>query len=402
MAAATASGNTAQIDQLERMAKAREQELAAQEARLKQQQEEIRKQAMFLQQQQQNLLQMQQSQKVEAQLKQLKEEKDRLEQQRQAEELKKQVDILRAQQQQMLKMQQMATQARGAMAAGGSISQPQTVSAQQNQQQQQIGSNANVFATNGMFGVSQGITNIPAASTSSAGLTAVPARGIFSNHAVAGSTPNLGSFANTKPLLNAPVGVGNANGIGSGYSNNIAATHSVTNFGTFNNNMQGTPQQQQQQQMNQFMQQKQLMMSSNGQQFNATANKYDIFKSVNPHGPSVFTGDVQQNLMLGNVNTQQQLMPNNALGGNAMPAGFVMNNQSQQQQSSGPRPTGIFAMANPTLSQPQQQQAGLQQNMFQNQAFGAQQGQQQPQQQMFGMNQQSGNVNGFGGQVQWR
>ncbi|KAJ2643819.1 hypothetical protein GGH99_008492, partial [Coemansia sp. RSA 1285] len=100
MAAATASGNTAQIDQLERMAKAREQELAAQEARIRQQQEEMRKQAAFLQQQQQHLLQMQQSQKVEAQLKQLKEEKDRFEQQRQAEELKKQVDLLRSQQQQ--------------------------------------------------------------------------------------------------------------------------------------------------------------------------------------------------------------------------------------------------------------------------------------------------------------
>ncbi|KAJ2386114.1 hypothetical protein GGI23_006566, partial [Coemansia sp. RSA 2559] len=239
MAAATASGNTAQIDQLERMAKAREQELAAQEARIKQQQEEIRKQAMFLQQQQQHLLQMQQSQKVEAQLKQLKEEKERLEQQRQAEELKKQVELLRSQQQQMLKMQQMATQARGAMAAGGNISQPQTpqqtqqmpqamaglsnmatgpthsqqqaqlalqqqqqqqvkavplssrlppplvpsrvnkpITPQsnqlsfQNQQQQQFGSGANVFSTNGLFGVSQGITNIPAASTSSAGLTA--------------------------------------------------------------------------------------------------------------------------------------------------------------------------------------------------------------------------------------
>ncbi|KAJ1806064.1 cytoskeletal protein binding protein, partial [Coemansia sp. RSA 2598] len=74
---AAASGNTAQINRLEQMAAAKAQELAAQEARIKQQQEEIRKQAMFLQQQQQQLLQLQQTQKVEAQLKQLKEEKER-------------------------------------------------------------------------------------------------------------------------------------------------------------------------------------------------------------------------------------------------------------------------------------------------------------------------------------
>ncbi|KAJ1899812.1 cytoskeletal protein binding protein [Coemansia sp. IMI 209127] len=470
MAAATASGNTAQIDQLERMAKAREQELAAQEARIKHQQEEIRKQAMFLQQQQQHLLQMQQSQKVEAQLKQLKEEKERLEQQRQAEELKRQVELLRSQQQQMLKMQQMATQARGAMAAGGNPSQPQIPQlnqqmpqamaslsnmatgptrnqqqaqlalqqqqqqqqqqqkaaplssrlppplvpsrvnkpmtpqpnqlAFQNQQQQQLGGGANVFSTNGLFGVSQGIANVPAPSTLSAGLAGsntVAARGMFLNHAVTGSTPNLGSFANPNSIMGTTAGIGNAGGIGSGYNgnSNIAATHSVTNFGTFNNN----------QQMNQFAQQKQLMMSNNGQtqQFNAGANKYDIFKSVNPHGPSVFTGDLQQqqqqqNQMLGGMNTQ--LMSTNA-SGNIMPAGFVMNNQ---QQSSGPRPTGIFAMANPTLSQPQQQQIGLQHNVFQNQMFSAQQSQpQQPQQQQqaFGVN-QPGSVNGIGGQIQWR
>ncbi|KAJ2382581.1 hypothetical protein GGI23_007332, partial [Coemansia sp. RSA 2559] len=185
--------------------------------------------------------------------------------------------------------------------------------------------------------------------------------------------------------MSTAAGIGNAGGIGSGYNSNsnIAATHSVTNFGTFNNN----------QQMNQFAQQKQLMMSNNGQvqQFNAGANKYDIFKSFNPHGPSVFTGDMQQqqqqqNQMLGGMNTQ---LLSTSASGSIMPAGFVMNNQ---QQSSGPRPTGIFAMANPTLSQPQQQQLGLQQSMFQNQMFSAQQSQphQQQQQQAFGVN-QSGN-----------
>ncbi|KAJ2364826.1 hypothetical protein H4S02_010800 [Coemansia sp. RSA 2611] len=114
MAMAAATGNTAQIDRLEQLAKAKAQELAVQEARIKQQQEEIRQQAMFLQQQQQQLLQMQQTQKVEAQLKQLKEDKERLERQetqRQAEAMKQQVEMLKSQQEQMLRMQQMATQA---------------------------------------------------------------------------------------------------------------------------------------------------------------------------------------------------------------------------------------------------------------------------------------------------
>ncbi|KAJ2440266.1 cytoskeletal protein binding protein, partial [Coemansia sp. RSA 2424] len=117
MAVAAATGNTAQIDHLEQMAKAKAQELAVQETRIKQQQEEIRQQTMFLQQQQQQLLQMQQTQKVEAQLKQLKEDKERLETQRQAEAMKQQVEMLKAQQEQMLRMQQMATQARGLQAA---------------------------------------------------------------------------------------------------------------------------------------------------------------------------------------------------------------------------------------------------------------------------------------------
>ncbi|KAJ2793622.1 cytoskeletal protein binding protein, partial [Coemansia guatemalensis] len=91
MAAAAASGNTAQVQRLEQQAIAKAQELAAQEARLRQQQENIRKQAQFLQQQQQQLLQMQQSQKVEAQMKQLREERERLEKQRQTDELQKQM-----------------------------------------------------------------------------------------------------------------------------------------------------------------------------------------------------------------------------------------------------------------------------------------------------------------------
>ncbi|KAJ1956559.1 hypothetical protein GGI12_005276, partial [Dipsacomyces acuminosporus] len=118
MAAAAASGNNAQVEKLEQMARAKAQELSAQEARIKQQQEEIRKQALFLQQQQQQLLQMQQTQKVEAQLKQLKEEKERFEQQRQANALKQQVELLKSQQDQLLKMQQMASQVRGNIAAG--------------------------------------------------------------------------------------------------------------------------------------------------------------------------------------------------------------------------------------------------------------------------------------------
>ncbi|KAJ2668978.1 hypothetical protein GGH99_006381 [Coemansia sp. RSA 1285] len=266
-----------------------------------------------------------------------------------------------------------------------------------------------------MFGASQGISNIPAASTSSTGLnvpSSIAARGIFSNHAVAGSTPNLGSFANNsqQPIMNTSAGiVGNGNGLALGYNNsdNVAATHSVTSFGTFNNNsnVQGN----QQQQVNLFSQQKQLMMGGNNgsmQQFSAGANKYDIFKSINPHAPSVFTSDMQQqnqqNQMLGGGGGVNAQLLNSNVSGNIMPAGFVVNNQ-QLPSSTGPRPTGIFAMANPTLSQPQQQQIGLPQNMFQNQMFSSQQGQpqqQQQQQQTFGMN-QPGNSVGFGGQVQW-
>ncbi|KAJ1955133.1 cytoskeletal protein binding protein, partial [Linderina pennispora] len=90
MAAAAAAGNNAQVERLEQMARAKAQELSAQELQLKQQQEQIRQQALFLQQQQQQLLQAQQTQKVELQLKQLKEEREKLEQKRQADALKQQ------------------------------------------------------------------------------------------------------------------------------------------------------------------------------------------------------------------------------------------------------------------------------------------------------------------------
>ncbi|KAJ1990964.1 cytoskeletal protein binding protein [Coemansia spiralis] len=477
MAAATASGNTAQINMLEQMAKAKEQELAAQEARIRQQQEEIRKQTMFLQQQQQQLLQMQQTQKVETQLKQLREENERLEKQRQTDELKKQVELLKSQQEQMLKMQQMASQARGAIAMGTSaqqqfsqqqqplanlsgmatpmsagpsmqqslqLQQPQAVQQQKQLQQQvvplssrlppplvpskpsklltpqpnqtalqqqqqfgqrqQFGGVSNPLSATGMFVASQGFANLPAASSSSTGL--IPASGaisgsIFSNHSITGSTPNLGSFANTKPAIGT---AGISSNIASGYNNSsAAATHSVTNFGTFN--MQGN------QQPNQLMQQKQLTMLGNGQmQPNMNiANKYDLFKTVNPHAPSIFTGELQpqqQSQMLGGMSSQFPNTTSNSM----MSSGPSMNNQ---QQSSGPRPTGIFAMANPTLnnpafSQPQQQQQpqmNFQQNMFQNQnqILGAQQPhqQQQQQQQLFGMG-QPGSAGGFSGQIQWR
>ncbi|KAJ2242388.1 cytoskeletal protein binding protein, partial [Coemansia sp. RSA 455] len=310
MAVAAATGNTAQIDRLEQMAKAKAQELAVQEARIKQQQEEIRQQAMFLQQQQQQLLQMQQTQKVEAQLKQLKEDKERLETQRQAEAMKQQVEMLKNQQEQMLRMQQMATQARGLQAAAGNSAaqtpvpapitmsvpiqqqpplqqtsmmganmssitgggqlqqkpvplssrlppplipsqmskpmtlQPSQTSLQQQQQQansfaqrqQQFGA-PNSVSPVGMFSAAHGITNLPAASSSTTGL--VPAGmggGIFANHAVTGSTPNLGSFTSTNHAMANAGGFvggfstsGGGGALAAGYNNNsgnIAATHS--------------------------------------------------------------------------------------------------------------------------------------------------------------------------------
>ncbi|KAJ2193989.1 hypothetical protein GGH18_002369, partial [Coemansia sp. RSA 530] len=234
MAAVAASGNTVQMNQLEQMAKAKAQELAAHEMRIKQQQEEIRQQTMFLQQQQQQLLQMQQTQKVEAQLKHLKEEKERLEKQRQADEMQKQVAMLKAQQEQMLKMQQMASQARSQQQQNA-VSMAPAVSMAANMavpQQQQHMANMNLGMATPMTAVSQQqqlplssrlppplvpsrvtqMTNptspigmFNTASSSTTRLAPAAANSIFTNHAIAGSTPNLGSFTNQKYMPNTSV-----------------------------------------------------------------------------------------------------------------------------------------------------------------------------------------------------
>ncbi|KAJ1886298.1 cytoskeletal protein binding protein, partial [Kickxella alabastrina] len=488
MAAATASGNTAQINRLEQMAAAKAQELAAQEAHIRQQQEEIRKQAMFLQQQQHQLLQLQQTQKVESQLKQLKEEKDKLEQQRKAEEMKMQVEQLKSQQEHLLKMQQMASQAREnaqvqqqqqqqlqqqqqqqlQLAAAARMltpvsavtpvqqqqiqhqpSQQQTVSLasrlppplvpskmnrpmtspsnhalfsnqqqiQQQQQQlqqqqalmqrQQFGG-INPTSPAGMFSASQGITNMPAASSSTTGLVAPTGLGnIFTNQTGAGSTPNLGAF-NKPPMLG-------ANSL-SGYAN-TAATHSVTSFGT---NMQSGGAGNQ---TSHFLQQRMLQAPGAGtgtltmgtqmnQQPGQVGSKYDLFKTINPNAPGVFNSNaLQQPVGLQN----SQFLSSSLLTTTGM---APYNPQQQQQQQGGigsgvsrsVGPTGIFAMANPTLGQNQQQQP-QQQHIFANQMFNSQmqqpqqqlphQQQQQPQQQqqqnMFNANQAAG----FGNQMQW-
>ncbi|KAJ2451815.1 cytoskeletal protein binding protein [Coemansia sp. RSA 2336] len=360
MAAATASGNMAQMMQLEQMAKARAQELALQESRIKQQQEEMRKQAQFLQQQQQQLLQMQQTQKVEAQLKQLKEEKERMEKQRQAEELQKQAATIKAQQEQLLKMQQMAAQARSAQQSA-----PMSLSSVSMPQPQAITNMSLGMATPMSAGVQQQnqqmtmqqpqMQQVPLSSRLPPPL--VPTRaskpmqnpanlqgmqassGVFSNHAIAGSTPNLGTFGNQKPLVASAAA----------YSNNPVAAQSMSNFGVFN--------------------QPALPMPS---QMNQPASKYDLFKSVNPHAPSIFTGAPPQ---------QQQ---------HVQPQFSMAMNMSQPGISRPNGPTGIFAMSNPTLTHTPQ--------------MGFPQSQQQPQQipqqqpnQIFNANQASG----FGGQVQW-
>ncbi|KAJ2720818.1 cytoskeletal protein binding protein [Coemansia sp. Benny D115] len=586
MAAATASGNTAQIDQLERMAAAKAKELAAQESRIKQQQEEIRKQAMFLQQQQQQLLQLQQTQKVEAQLKQLKEEKERLEQQRQADEMKLQVERLKSQQDQLLKMQQMASQFRAAPTAGsGGIAsasmtsmsaglvtpvtgmdtssnsqlmqfqtqtvplssrlppplvpskmtkpvnpQPtqQQIQLQQQQQQlqlqqqqqlqlqqqmeqqrklqleqqqkmqleqqqkmqleqqrklqleqqqkmqleqqrklqleqqqkmqleqqrklqleqqqkmqleqqrklqleqqqkmqlgqqqklqqqqqlqlqqqamlqrQQFGGNS-AMSSVGMFSAAQGISNLPAASSSTTGL--IPPSGLgsmFNNHNGAGSTPNLGTF--NKPAMASGVGSGTI----PGYNSNIAATHSVTSFGSFNMQNGGN-----QQASSQFMQQQQqtLQPSSSamglgmgmgmGGQANQMGNKYDLFKSINPSAPSVFSNNSLQQPQQQQQQMQLPGFQNSQLSSSSLltTSGFSAQGMQNGGLSRPAGPTGIFAMANPTLGQ--QQQPQQQQNMFGNQMMNPQmqmqmQQQAQPQQQMFNANQPAG----FGGSMQW-
>ncbi|KAJ2345449.1 cytoskeletal protein binding protein, partial [Coemansia sp. RSA 2671] len=467
MAMAAATGNTAQIDRLEQLAKAKAQELAVQEARIKQQQEEIRQQAMFLQQQQQQLLQMQQTQKVEAQLKQLKEDKERLERQetqRQAEAMKQQVEMLKSQQEQMLRMQQMATQARAlqATASSGAVQAPaaapvnMSVPIQQQQQQplqqtSMLGANmssiagagnqfqqkpvslssrlppplipsqmskpmtlqpsqtglqqqqANSFAQRqqqfgvpnsvspvGMFSAAHGIANLPAASSSTTGLTpAGMTGGIFANHAVTGSTPNLGSFTSTSHTMPGAggfvggfaAGGGGGSALAAGYNNssgNVAATHSVTNFASFNSNQVNQP-------GSQFMtqQQRQLHPNStlaigggniNSAPMNQGGSKYDLFKSINPHAPSVFNSNIQQQQQMpGSMNAQY------STSSIVTSSGFNNLNGNPLQQSGGigqrpTGPTGVFAMANPTLGNQQQQQNMLQAQMMNQQ-------QRQPQQQ---------------------
>ncbi|KAJ2483415.1 cytoskeletal protein binding protein [Coemansia sp. RSA 2131] len=368
MAAAAASGNTAQMNQLEQMAKAKAQELAAHEMRIKQQQEEIRQQTMFLQQQQQQLLQMQQTQKVEAQLKHLKEEKERLEKQRQADEMQKQVAMLKAQQEQMLKMQQMASQARiqqqqNAVSMAPAVSMTANMAVPQQQQQQMT--NMNLGMATPMTAVPQQqqlplssrlppplvpsrvtqMTNSTSpvgmfnpASSSTTRLAPSTANSIFTNHAIAGSTPNLGSFTNQKYMPNTSVAAA--------YSNNPAAAQSMSNFGLLNQQA--------------IMSQPNIVNQPNV--MSQSANRYDMFKSVNPHAPSIFNGGIQPQ-------PQQSSLQ------------FSMN--AVQPGVSRPNgPTGVFAMANPTLTQ--QPQMNYQQ--------------QQPQQQMFNTRPAQ---QGFGNQLQW-
>ncbi|KAJ2497543.1 hypothetical protein GGH96_005036, partial [Coemansia sp. RSA 1972] len=365
MAVVAASGNTAQMNQLEQMAQAKAQELAAHEMRIKQQQEEIRQQTMFLQQQQQQLLQMQQTQKVEAQLKHLKEEKERLEKQRQADEMQKQVAMLKAQQEQMLKMQQMASQARiqqqqnaGSMAPAVSMAANMAVPQQQQQmtnmnlgmatpmtavpQQQQLPLSSRLppplmpSRVTQMTNSTSPVGMFNPASSSTTQLAPAAANSIFTNHAIAGSTPNLGSFTNQKFMPNTSVAAA--------YSNNPAAAQSMSNFGLLN----------------------QQAIMSQPNVMSQPANRYDMFKSVNPHAPSIFNGGIQP---------QEQQPPQQP------PLQFSMN--TVQPVVSRPNgPTGVFAMANPTLTQ--QSQMNYQQ--------------QQPQQQMFNI---CPAQQGFGNQLQW-
>ncbi|KAJ2156765.1 cytoskeletal protein binding protein [Coemansia sp. RSA 552] len=416
MAALAASGNTAQVSQLEQMAKAKAQELAMQEARIKQQQEEIRKQAMALQQQQQQLLQAQQSQKVEAQLRELKEQKERLEKQRQQEEMHKQIAMLKAQQDQMLKMQQMASQMRNSnnnnsshqdlsrqqltanltgmttpMTAMNSAPQQQQQQQQQvplssrlppplvptqaskpltpqprpqfQQQQQAFGIGANATSPVGMFAASQNVSNLPGASSSTTRLAPSAAGSIFSNHAIAGSTPNLGSVGlggNAMPT--------SAVHMASAYNSNPAAAQSVGNFAL-------------------GMGQQRMLPMSHGAMPAQAPSKYDLLKAVNPNAPSIFSHPQQQQQQLPGISAAPQF---SASGVMAQPQAFMNPMQQQQQQQRPSGPTGIFAMANPTLNQQPQQSL----NSFQQQP---QQQQQQQQQQQFN----TGQATGFGNQLQW-
>ncbi|KAJ2758139.1 hypothetical protein IWQ56_006077, partial [Coemansia nantahalensis] len=122
-------------------------------------------------------------------------------------------------------------------------------------------------------------------------------------------------------------------------------------------------------------QQHMLTMGAGAAQMTQPASKYDLFRSVNPHAPSIFSGaPLQQPQMQLQVQPQ---MPQGMSGAMALqvPAGFPAG-ASQAQHPPGP--TGIFAMANPTLAH----QAPAMMPGFQQQPQPQQQ--QQQQQQMFG------------------
>ncbi|KAJ2796522.1 hypothetical protein H4R20_005507, partial [Coemansia guatemalensis] len=356
---------------------------------------------------------------------------------RQTDELQKQMAVLKTQQEQMLKMQQMASQARSmqnsapvlsaapsavntAMSAASgmpvlqqsqqgslasrlppplvptSVSKPQISQQQQQpqqQQQQQLFGSANPLSPVGAFAAAQGISNIPAASSSTTRLTPMANGGVFSNHALAGSTPNLGSL--NKPMLGA-----------SNFANAQSAAQNISNFGSLNqSSTQLMPQQRQQlmapqqqfvPQQQQLMQPQQLPMGNMSlvnQNQNQGQSRYDLFKSINPQAPGIFTGQQPQQSVMANpqFSAASAMAPTLAANGLMQPSA---------QHSTGP--TGIFAMPNPTVSQPSAMfgngTAGFQQHI-QPQQLQQQQQQQPQQQQMFS----TGQAGAFGGQqMQWR
>ncbi|KAJ2627393.1 hypothetical protein GGF44_004742, partial [Coemansia sp. RSA 1694] len=246
-------------------------------------------------------------------------------------------------------------------------------------------------------------------SSSTTGLVPPGASGsIFANHAVTGSTPNLGSFtSNSNPNMTNIGGFGGTlatgHNIGGG---NVAATHSVTNFASYNSNQMNQPP------GSQFMTQQQRLMHPNSamaiggsnpptSSMSQVGNKYDLFKSVNPHAPSIFGGNMQQQ-MPGAQNAQYSSSSIVTSSGYNLNGNPLLQTGNIGQRPVGP--SGIFAMANPTLGNQQQQlhNQQQQQNMLQAQMMNQQQQQQQPQQQqqqqqMFNANQAAG----FGSQMQW-
>ncbi|KAJ2777692.1 cytoskeletal protein binding protein [Coemansia interrupta] len=287
-----------------------------------------------------------------------------------------------AQQQQQLQQQKLQQQQQQQQAL--QQQQQQQALLQRQQQQQQLGG-PGAISPMGMFSNAQTISNLPAASSSTTGLVPSNINNIFSNQAIAGSTPNLGSF--NKPMSTGTVG---NTGLMSGYNSNAAATHSVTNFGSFG------MQQQQQRPLQPTTAAALTMGTQIGQPGQQVGSKYDLFKAINPNAPSVFTnGGIQQPQQPPQIPGFQSSLSSSSL---LTTSGFAMNNQP----AGVPRPTGptgIFAMANPTLNQNQTSQPLQQPNMFQNQmAFNPQQPQQPQQQpQMFSNNPAAG----FGNQMKW-